>query len=291
MGGATALDDVLRQAHVVRIGLVGGDGTDARVQVDLSDAVESARLRKAMAVEALPGFHCMCSGDVRFELTDRSGQRIAVVVLHHGETLRWERWESDAVLADGRSLLAWLDGHGMTAPLRQFEDDRRRADERAAQERDWMAAMPAGLGDTADRILDLSRTGGRPSPALLAELTERLRRSCPDPVERVLALLSWYGSGSGRCSGFPVHEGVPGELLRHVPITGLVAALLDPRARGRHDAGAVRHLVGRRSRPHQERDLAGLPEPLRARLPAHARGSSDPDKRGRAERWLVPGRG
>ncbi|MFD6245264.1 hypothetical protein [Streptomyces roseolus] len=76
-----------------------------------------------------------------------------------------------------------------------------------------------------------------------------------------------------------------------MPITGLVAALLDPRAQGRHDAGAVRHLVGWRSRPHQERDLAGLPEPLRARLPAHARRSSDPDKRGRAERWSVPGRG
>lgn len=285
--GTTALDDVLGRAHTVRVSLVGGDGTDTGLRVDLSDPVESARLGKAMAVGSLPGFRCMCLGDVRFEMADRSGGPLAVVVLHHGETLRWERWESDAVLADGRLLLAWLDGHGMPEPMRQYEADRRRADARAAEERDWLAAMPAGPAAAADRMLDLSRTGGRPSPELLAELTERLRQSYADPVERVLALLSWYGSGSGRCSGFPVHEGVPGELLGRVPIADLVAALLDAGARERHDAGAVRHLAGWKSRPHQERDVAALPEPLRERLLAHARRSEDADKRGRAERWLA----
>ncbi|MFB7671527.1 hypothetical protein ACFC26_08925 [Kitasatospora purpeofusca] len=33
---------------------------------------------------------------------------------------------------------------------------------------------------------------------LLAELTDRLQLPLPDPVERVPALLDWYGSGSGR---------------------------------------------------------------------------------------------
>lgn len=111
-----------------------------------------------------------------------------------------------------------------------------------------------------------------------------------DPVERVLALLDWYGSGSGRCSGYPVHEGVPGELLGRVPIADLIAALADPRAEERHDAGAVRHLVGWKTRPRQKRDVAGLPEPLRDRLLAHARRSGDSDKQGRAERWLAPPR-
>jgi hypothetical protein len=34
--------------------------------------------------------------------------------------------------------------------------------EEAEEERNWLAAVPAGLEGTADRILDLSRTGGRP---------------------------------------------------------------------------------------------------------------------------------
>ncbi|MFE7531575.1 hypothetical protein ACFU7Y_38590 [Kitasatospora sp. NPDC057542] len=290
MYGTTALDSVLQQAHVVQVSSVSGFGADGEIRVDLSDPAESAQLRTAMTVESLPGFHCMCLGDVRFEVFDRDGGRLAVVVLHHGATLRWGQWESDAVLADGRLLLAWLDRHGIPGPMQQFEADRQRAEEGAEEKRNWLAAMPAGLEGLADRILDLSRTGGSPSPELLAELTDRLQLTFPDPVERVLALLGWYGSGSGRCSGYPVHEGVPGELLGRVPIADLLAGLADPRAEERHDAGAVRHLVGWKTRPRQKRDVAGLPEPLRARLLAHARHSGDSDKQGRAERWLAPPR-
>ncbi|MFC9634585.1 hypothetical protein ACFTY8_36350 [Streptomyces mirabilis] len=290
MDGTTALDSVLQRAHVAQVSLVSGFGADGVIRVDLSDPAESAKLRTAFAVESLPGFHCMCGGDVRFELFDRDGEQLAVVVLHHGVTLRWGQWESDALLADGRLLLAWLDGHGMPCPMQRFEADRQRAEERTEEERNWLAAMPAGLEGTADRILDLSRTGGRPSPELLAELTDRLQLTFPDPVEQVLALLGWYGSGSGRCSGYPVHEGVPGELLGRVPIADLLAGLADPKAGERHDAGAVRHLLGWKTRPRQKRDVAGLPEPLRARLLAHARRSGDSDKQGRAERWLTPPR-
>ncbi|MFJ2593494.1 hypothetical protein [Streptomyces erythrochromogenes] len=290
MDGTTALDSVLHQAHAVRVSAVSRSGVDGELRVDLSDPVESARLRTAMAVESLPGFHCMCPGDVCFEAFDRAGGRLAAVVLHHAATLRWGQWESDAVLADGRLLLAWLYGHGMPGPLQEFEANRLRAQKSANAERDWLTAMPAGLEGTANRILDLSRTGGRPSPELLAELTDRLQLTFPDPVERALVLLDWYGSGSGRCSGYPLHEGVPGELLGRVPIADLLAALADPRAGDRHDAGAVRHLVGQKTRPHQKRDVARLPEALRVRLSAHACRSGDFDKQGRAERWLAPRR-
>lgn len=178
----------------------------------------------------------------------------------------------------------------MSGPMQQFKADRLRAEEGTEEERNWLAAMPAGLEGTADRILALSRTGGRTSRGLLAELRDRLQLTFPDPVERVLALLNWCGSGSGRCSGYPVHESVPGELLGRVPIADLLAALADPRAEERHDAGAVRHLVGWKTRPRQKRDVAGLPEPLRARLLAHARRSGDSDKQSRAESWLAPQR-
>ncbi|WP_331756050.1 hypothetical protein OH791_38575 (plasmid) [Streptomyces anulatus] len=290
MDGMTDLDNVLQQAHMVRVSPVSGYGVDGFIWVDLADPAELGQLRAAIAVESLAGSRCMCLGDVRFEVFDPGGERLADVVLHHGATLRWGQWESDAVLVDGLLLLAWLDGHGMPGPMRQFVADRHRAEERTAEKRTWLAAIPAGLDGAADRILALSRTGGAPSPELLAELTDRLQLTFPDLSERVLALLGWYGSGSGRCSGYPVHEGVPGELLRRVPIADLLAGLADPRAGDRHDAGAVRHLVGWKTRPHQKRDVAGLPEPLRARLLAHARRSGDSDKQSRAERWLAPSR-
>ncbi|MFJ9350988.1 hypothetical protein [Streptomyces sp. NPDC101237] len=290
MDSLTVLDSVLQQAHVVQVSSVSGVGTVRGIRVDLSDSAESVQFRTAMAVESLPGFRCMCLGDVRFEVFDREGGRLAVVVLHHGATLRWGQWESDAVLVDGRIVRAWLDGHGMPDPLRRFQADRQRAEESAEQERSWLAAMPAGLEETADRILDLSRTGSRPSPELLTELTDRLHLTFPDSVERVLALLDWYGSGSGRYSGYPVHESVPGELLGRVPVADILAALADPRAEETHDAGALRHLLGWKTRPRQKRDVAGLPEPLRARLLALARRSGDSDKQRRAEQRLAPPR-
>ncbi|MFF0292272.1 hypothetical protein ACFYST_03180 [Kitasatospora sp. NPDC004614] len=290
MDVTTALDSVLQQAHLVRVSPVPGSGLDGELRVDLSDPAESARLRTVMAVESLPGIQCMCLGDVRFEVFDRNGGPLAVLFLHHGATLRWDEWESDAVLTDGRPLLAWLAGHGMPGPMRQFEADRRQAEKTAEEQHHWLAAIPAGLEETADRILDLSRTGRMPSPELLAELTDRLQLTFPDPVERTLALLAWHGAGSGRCSGYPIHEDVPGQLLADVPITDLLAALTDPRADERHDAGAVRHLVGWKTRPRQKRDLARVPVALRARLLAHARRSGDSDKQGRAERWLTPRR-
>ncbi|MFJ9547522.1 hypothetical protein [Streptomyces erythrochromogenes] len=300
MDGTTALDSVLQEAHTVRVSSVGpvspvspvsGSGVDGGIRVDLSGPAEPARIRAAMAVESLPGIRCMCPGDVRFEVFDRAGGRLAAVVLHHGATLSWGHWDSDAVLADGRLLLAWLDGHGVPGPLQEFEAGRLRAQKSADAERDWLAAMPAGLEGTANRVLDLSRTGGTPSPELLADLTDRLQQAFPDRVERALALLDWYGSGSGRCSGYPLHEGVPGELLGRVPLADLLDALADPRAGDRHDAGAVRHLVGWKTRPRQKRDVARLPEALRVRLLAHARRSGDSGKQARAERWLAPRQG
>ncbi|WP_329149396.1 hypothetical protein OG275_33080 [Streptomyces niveus] len=142
MDRATALDSVLRQAHVVQVSSVSGFGAVGEIRVGLSDPAESAQLRTAMAVESLPGFRCMCLGDVRFEVFDQDGGRLAVVILHHGATLRWGQWESDAVLADGRLLLAWLDEHGMPDPVQQFEADRLRAGKSAEEERNWLAAMP-----------------------------------------------------------------------------------------------------------------------------------------------------
>ncbi|MFC5641533.1 hypothetical protein [Kitasatospora cinereorecta] len=291
MDETMALDGVLERARVVRAAPVRAAGPGGEIRVDLGDPAESVRFRTAMAVDSLPGFHCMCIGDVRLELLGGDGGRLTEVVLHHGRTLRWERWESDAVLTDGRLLLDWLAEHGMPGPLEQFEAALRRNEEADELRRAWVAVMPAALEEFTDRILGLSPFDGGAEAALLADLEDRLRHHVPDPVERTLALLAWFGSGSGRCSGYPSYEGVPGELLGALPITDLLSALADPRAGDRHDAGAVRHLVGWKTRPDQKQDVAALPDSLRARLLAHARRSGDADKQSRAEGWLAPARG
>ncbi|QDN95904.1 hypothetical protein FNV58_07295 [Streptomyces sp. RLB1-9] len=263
---------------------------DGEILVDLSDPAELDRLRTAMSVEALHGFRCMCLGDVRFEFLDADAWQLTAVVLHHGATLRWDGWESDAVLADGRLLLLWLNSHGESGPLRQFEEHERRHGRMQTQETHWRAAMPTTLDDLSVQILSLSQTGESASLDLLTELKVQLELAFPDLITRTLTLLAWCGAGSGRCSGYPLHEEVPGLLLKEIPITEIVASLQDPRADARHYAGALRHLVGWKSRPRQRKDIDVLPEPMKVRLLQQARASGDQDKQSRAERWLTPTR-
>ncbi|MER5917788.1 hypothetical protein ABT124_47770 [Streptomyces sp. NPDC001982] len=292
MPETSALDAVLQQACRVRVTatVTSTGAVDGELLVDLSDPAELDRLRTAMSVESLPGFRCMCLGDVRFEFLGADAQPLTVVVLHHGATLRWDGWESDAVLADGQLLLLWLNSHGAPGPLRQFEEDERRRESTQMQEAHWRAAIPITLDDLSAQLLSLSQTGESASPDLLTELQDQLELDFPDPISRALALLAWCGAGRGRCSGYPLHEEVPGLLLKEIPITEIVASLQDPRADSRHYAGAVRHLVGWKSRRRQKKDIAALPEPVRDRLLQQAQASGDQDKQARAERWLAPTR-
>jgi hypothetical protein len=108
----SALDEVLRNTFHVRLVQVHAP-RGRQIVVDLTRQDERDRLRAAMAVQSLSGMSCACMGDVRFELLDVRQERLAVLLLHHGITLAWGDWDSQAVLANGRALLRWLDEHGL----------------------------------------------------------------------------------------------------------------------------------------------------------------------------------
>lgn len=148
--------------------------------------------------------------------------------------------------------------------------------------------MSAALSGLTPQILALSSTGQFPSAELLSEAHTRLQQSFQDTTPRVLALLAWHGSGADRYSGYPVHETFPGLLLKDVPITDIITALQDPQADERHDAGALRHLLGWKSRNKQTRDIDTIPVSLRTRLLHQARTSDDTTIQQRAERLLQP---
>ncbi|GAA1542095.1 hypothetical protein GCM10009730_58930 [Streptomyces albidochromogenes] len=76
MDETTALVSMLQHARVAQMSSVSGVGAYGEIRVDLFDPVESAS-QDAMAVESLPEFQCMCPGDVRFEVFDRDGERLA----------------------------------------------------------------------------------------------------------------------------------------------------------------------------------------------------------------------
>lgn len=263
----SALDDVLRGAASVRVCEIEWHG---EVVVDLSRSEDRDRLRAAMAVESLPGYVCACRGQVLFEFFDAEGERLTVVVLHHGISLQWQ-WESGhAELADGAVLLRWLGEHGLPGPMLNPRD----RPERLA----WIAAMPPALEEMTGDLV-----GHWPMAANSRHVVEaRQRMQTVDPVTRVLELLSWCAAGTGR----PPYEDVPALILRETPITEIITALQDPRADARHDAGAARILLVDKSRIKQRLDVARLPGTLRVRVreAAAARGHELPKW---AERLLL----
>lgn len=70
-------------------------------------------------------FFCDCEGDIRIELHGEAGL-VAVLSAHHGESIDLAVpegiWRSHAILLDGPALLRWLDGRGVSGPLKRFEN-------------------------------------------------------------------------------------------------------------------------------------------------------------------------
>ncbi|SFR29989.1 hypothetical protein SAMN04488564_12540 [Lentzea waywayandensis] len=267
----SALDDVLRTASSVRVSEIEWYG---EIVVDLTRPGVLDGLRAAMAVESLPGVVCACRGQVRFEFFDAHGERLTVVVLHHGIMLAWQ-WESGhADLADGAELLRWLGEHGLPGPLLS-------SDERPEWQA-WKAAIPPALEEMAGDLV-----GHWPMAADSKHVVEaRERMRSVDSVTGVLQLLAWCAAGMGNQTKSPPYEDVPGLVLRDVPIAEIVAALHSAQADERHDVGAARILLVDKSRIKQRMDVARLPGPLRVRVreAAAARGYELPQW---AERLLL----
>jgi hypothetical protein len=127
----------------------------------------------------------------------------------------------------------------------------------------WVAACPEGAAHLVEELLEISRTGSRLSAGLSARLEQALCTQFPDQRQRCAALLRWHSSGTGRRSGYPMHEDVPGDLLCTFPIEVIIEVATDT-----EDVdvllGAARHLSGWKTRTSTE--LAQVPSELVTRL-------------------------
>jgi hypothetical protein len=272
------LDPVLATATVASVRTVDGE-----LLHRTADPEALRGLRRALEVGRVLDTVCACLGDYRVEFADGTGARVATLGYHHAYAVRWDGFPADAALRDGPALLHWLAARGVPGPL-----DRHRADEarRAAArvdaeraEREWRAAAPV-----PDTVLDAILAG---DPPTAGELLAHVRALHDTEPAVALALLAWCRAGTGRYSGHPSYESVPGELLAELPIDVIIEALERPEATDAHLAGAVRHLTGWRSRKRLVRDIGRLPVALRTRLVDVAQHSDDPTVRERARERLA----
>ncbi|MGW4242191.1 hypothetical protein [Nocardia sp. NPDC004722] len=261
-----ALDRILDGAHEVRVREMPGDSMPLLVE---RDPVAVRALREALRIADMPGFICRCQGDVALEFLGRSGTRLAMVTLHHGYSVRWAGWREDALLEDGVRALEWLAVRGVSEPLREYRETEQARAESARTDRLWESDTPAALTPYLELFLDTSRTGRDLTATQIREMRVPLLAAHPDPVDRVLRLCTWFGSGTGEYSGYPLHEEIPQHFLDLESPADFARAvdIADDRA----TAGAVRYLLSDETEAHLSRLLSALSPTARRKILLHTR--------------------
>lgn len=270
-----ALDGLLEGALTARIAEVEAVGGRELLVVDRPSEVQE--LSRLLAIlRPTERFHCLCPGDQTLEFSRGRRGKVAIT-LHHGRSIRWEGWDSDAMLADAEGLLRWLDEHGAPEPLRAWEKSLAREEHDRAAWEAWKRATPPSV---VPLLAEAPATINPelPLPESLQRASEALRAGYPNEREEIRALLEWFGSGEGPWSGFPSYECVAEALLLRYPTEAILLALDDEQLTPTLAEGAARLFASwwfGRMRPG---DAARLPADLARRLRRHVGAAGDPDK-------------
>ncbi|HEU5297687.1 MAG TPA: hypothetical protein VFU71_23115 [Burkholderiaceae bacterium] len=275
-----SLDVLLSKTRQLRV-FGGGSVVDRLLRDELLYQTDEGRvistLREAMRVVDGNFGHCMCYGDPTLELSDALGARLALISIHHGFSIRWRGWETDAKLVDGRGLMEWLATQGVTGPLAQYKEEQQREEAERQEWIRWSKLAPSCLQPLELRNPDLDA------------MRDALEAHYPGGPQRALVLLEWYGSGTSpwwrMCFAY---EEIPGDLLKTIAPKDLIAAAATATLSDSQLEGAARLFAtwrygsSPRSRPLQ------LPGLVKFRVLEHMLRSTDPDKQACARRAFGP---
>jgi len=140
----------------------------------------------------------------------------------------------------------------------------------------WVAAMPKSLQQF------WSPASWQQPSVNVTPLRAPLAEEFPDPSQRILALLGWYGSGAGQWNGFPSYEIAPDQLLLDFTTVDIVAAINKGPLTDAQTEGAARFFAG--GNFARQRDLKTLPPEIKKLLLEHSLKSTDADKLRRAQK-------
>jgi hypothetical protein len=252
----------------------------AKTLFDSTDKKDLEELRERLTLET-PGagewFHCMCNGTPALYVYQRGSQRLELTN-HHGLSIRCSLWDSDVRIIDTEKWISWFDDRRISGPREEIEAMRgQHAQSKKDWER-WLTAMPKAVQPVwSDALGQFGRVDHVP-------LRIALEQEMPDQGERILALLEWFGSGSGPWSGFPSYEIAAEKLLLDFSTTDIVAAIQSKRLSPAQTEGTARLFGGWTFGKLRPKDLKELPNALKKDLWLHTQNTNDKDKISRARR-------
>lgn len=86
----------MRRVRVFRGGTASAEPLEKEVLFETGDDKAVSTLRETLRIVDGPAGHCMCYGDPTLELLGISSQRLALIAVHHGQSIRWKAWRADA---------------------------------------------------------------------------------------------------------------------------------------------------------------------------------------------------
>lgn len=250
-----------------RVSTILFESTDKK---DLEDLWESLVLEPPSE-----WFHCMCDGTPAIYVYDRDCERV-VLTNHHGKSIRCSLWDGDVRISDTEKWLSWFDERRISGPRQEVEAMRAQQTRHNKDWEKWLAAMPKALKAVWSSAL---REFGEVD---LDPLRSELERNLPDQRERILALLEWFGSGSGPWSGFPSYESAAENLLLDFSTIDIIAATQSKRLSPAQTEGAARLFGGWSFTQQRPEGLKELPDAFKKELWLHTQNTKDKDKFSRA---------
>jgi hypothetical protein len=250
-----------------------------------SDAKDLSELKQALTIEVHEGeLHCLCLPVMRIHFFRRSKELGTLLVYPDALTIGFSRWSSDTRIADKEKWLRWFDVRKINGP-RQAAEEKEASEKRdRADEERWVSAMPPSLRPLWPKVADVFPG----QPVDTKPLSQALDKEFPDANKRVLALMSWFGSGAGAWSGFPMYESVPEQMLLEYPTTDLVGAVQGAALSEQEQEGAARLFAGWEFNQKRPQDIRLVPTDVRHMLLEHSLKSTDEDKLGRAHQAFDP---
>lgn len=276
-----SLDLVFQNATSVRVfagGVSGGKPMCDELLLEIDKRDEIAELRECLSTTHTD-FHCMCLGSYAIEVTGPQGVQ-DVIGLHHGQSIRWHGFSSDARLLDGRRLLQWFAVRGADDPLCEFEEDEERQRNFAERRERVQQAVPDCLKPHEKLLWGM---GAMRTAFELPDSTEEVLRVFRGayPIERdaLLVLLAWYGCQRENWYMSYGKEFAARALLEQFPINSIIEALESTQLSEQHLEGAARLFADVPDVREGAATRALLPEALVELLRAHVR--RDPIKKNR----------
>jgi hypothetical protein len=164
-------------------------------------------------------FFCLCSGSYAIELYANSKLK-TTIGFHHGVSIRYNRWNSDAELTDSENLLFLLAELGLTKPLNDRIEEKKREEVGNLKYNKWIEISPKSFLKYLNRI---DMTIEYPLKQLIDELSDEI----PDKQKQIIALLQSYGYSENLWNGYPIYEELPNEILAYFDVNEIIEAYLN----------------------------------------------------------------